>query len=169
LCCRSTFLLELNSSFKVFFKQDVAFFLMIIMNRTEINKCNMNCFTKRCFASVKLVCNAGEARPGGALAQALGPHHVKPAEFATEFNKLTNSKFLPGLPVGCRLKVTQGGKFTLRVCPPSFSTLTLGAVQKLGYVDLWWIIKYRLNGVNPSPRDVRTLIGTLKSFQKHLL
>jgi len=129
----------------------------------------MNYFTKRYFASVKLVCGAAEARPGGALAQALGPHHVKPTEFATEFNRTTTPKFVSGLPLACRLQVTQGGKFTLKVCPPTFSTLTLGAQQELSYVELWWILKYRLGGLNPSPSDVRTLLGTLKSFQKSLL
>jgi len=129
----------------------------------------MNKKFSRGYASVKLTCGAAEARPGGVLAQALGPHHVKPAEFALEFNKLTTPKFVSGLPLGCRLQVSQGGKFVLKVCPPSFSTLTLGAHQSLTYVELWWILKYRLNGSQPSPSNVRTLLGTLKSFQKRLL
>lgn len=120
---------------------------------------------RRKFASVKLVCPATEARPGGLLAQALGPHHVKPSEFSTEFNKTTTSKYIVGLPLNCRLKVTQGGKFTLKVCPPTFSTLTLGADQVLGYSELWWILTYRYSRV-PRPQELRNLLGTIQSFQK---
>jgi hypothetical protein len=127
-----------------------------------------NILLRRGFASVKLVCGSAEARPGGLLAQALGPHHVKPSEFATEFNKLTATKYVVGLPLSCRLAVVQGGKFTLKVCPPTFSTLTLGADQSIGYSELWWILVYRL-GRSPTPRDLRNLLGTIKSFQKPLL
>ena len=128
-----------------------------------------NSFSVRMVANVKLVCPAGEARPGGVLAQALGPHHVKPSEFASEFNKKTSLLYSSGLPLACRLKVVTGGKFTLQVCPPSYTTLTLGADNTLGYAELWYILLYRGQGLNPTPQEVRTLLGIIKSFQKPIL
>jgi len=126
-------------------------------------------FLVRSVASVKLVCPAGEARPGGVLAQALGPHHVKPAEFASEFNKKTSLNYCSGLPLSCRLTVVTGGKFTLQVCLPTYTTLTLGADSILSYKDLWYILLYRGQGVKPTPQQARTLLGVLKSFQKSIL
>lgn len=128
-----------------------------------------NILLVRTVANVKLVCPAGEARPGGVLAQALGPHHVKPSEFASEFNKKTALLYCSGLPLGCRLAVVTGGKFTLRICPPSYTTLTLGADNILGYTELWYILLYRNQDLKPTPQEVRTLLGVIKSFQKPIL
>jgi len=143
------------------------FLNMTFLFSSQYNRCKF--FLVRTIANVKLVCPAGEARPGGALAQALGPHHVKPSEFAAEFNKKTTLLYSPGLPLGCRLVVATGGKFTLQVCPPSYTTLTLGADNILGYTELWHILLYRGQGVQPCPQQVRTLLGVLKSFQKSIL
>lgn len=123
----------------------------------------------RKLANIKLVCAAAEARPGGLLAQALGPHHVKPSEFAAEFNKKTTLSYVPGLPISCRLRVTTGGKFTLQICPPSYTTLILGSDTPLSYAELWQILLYRNTGRSLRPGDVRTLLGVIKSFQKFTL
>ena len=101
------------------------------------------------------------AKPGPPLSPVLGQHQIKVAEFVTEFNR-QSAGWTPGVPLGV-LVHKQGSKFTLRVAPPAFGLLLRGFPPGgIPRRHLWGVLLFRFG--SPTPRQARTLLGTLKSL-----
>jgi ribosomal protein L11 len=110
----------------------------------------------------RLVVPAGEAKPGPALSPVLGQHQIKPAEFVAEFNR-ASAGYEPGTPLNVRVTRLGGTAFRLVVCPPTWTTRLSGVAGRLRRADLWFAL-----GADPTPRAVRTALGTLKSVRIRL-
>lgn len=110
---------------------------------------------------IRLKVPAQQAKPGPPLSPILGQHQIKVAEFVTEFNRQSTG-WTPGVPLGVLIH-KQGPKFTLRVAPPAFTLLLRGVTAgDLPREHLWGVLVFRF-GV-PTPHQVRTLLGTLRSL-----
>jgi ribosomal protein L11 len=127
---------------------------------------SVDCDLLRSMGLTRLTAPAGEARPGAPLTPILGQQQIKPADFITEFHRLSTG-YTPGLPLGCRLYKTGPNKFTLRVAPPALTILlTSAAVSKVvDRNDLYHLAHYRGMAY---PAGVSTLLGTLTSLGFHL-
>lgn len=116
----------------------------------------------------RLTAPAKQARPGPPLAPILGQHQIKVVDFIAEFNRLAGG-YAEGVPLGCRVRRLPGpNRFTLRVVPPSWTTLLTGAVGPSGGVDpatLWAAL--HLRGC-PTRAGARTVLGTLRSCRLRL-
>jgi hypothetical protein len=102
---------------------------------------------------------AQQAKPGPPLSPVLGQHQIKVAEFVTQFNA-ASAGWSPGTPLGVRIH-KEGTRWSLKVVPPPQVVLLGGLVQS-GLVpreDLWASL-----GGNPTPGEVVTLLGTLRSL-----
>ena len=113
-------------------------------------------------AITRLTAPAGEARPGAPLTPILGQQQIKPADFIAEFHRLSVG-YTPGVPLGCRLHKLGPNKFTLRVCPPTWTTLftSVATARVVPRVDLYHLASYR-GGATPG--RVRSALGTLRSL-----
>lgn len=110
----------------------------------------------------RLTAPAGEARPGAPLTPILGQQQIKPADFIAEFHRLSVG-YTPGVPLGCRIYKTGANKFTLRVAPPTWTTLFTSAAtgRVVTREDVYHLAHYRAMA---TPVGVATLLGTLKSL-----
>jgi hypothetical protein len=102
---------------------------------------------------------AQQAKPGPPLSPVLGQHQIKVAEFVTQFNTASAS-WTPGTPLGVRIH-KEGTRWTLVVTPPP-AVIYLGGLLQAGVLpreDIWVAL-----GGNPTPTQVATLFGTLKSI-----
>lgn len=76
---------------------------------------------------VKLRVPAGNARPGPAIGQALGPLGINMAEFCKQFNEKTEPIYKKDIPLSVRLHALSDRSFTLDIRSPSVSWLVLQA------------------------------------------
>jgi large subunit ribosomal protein L11 len=72
---------------------------------------------------VKLRCMAGNARPGPAIGQALGPLGINMAEFCKQFNERTDPMFEKDVLLSVRLSALSDRSFTFDVRSPPTSFL----------------------------------------------
>lgn len=103
---------------------------------------------------------AQQAKPGPPLSPVLGQHQIKVAEFVNQFN-IASASWAPGTPLGVRI-YKEGTRWSLKVLPPP-PVVLLGGLVRFGFVtreDIWAVL-----GGNPTPRDVNTLFGTLRSLR----
>ena len=110
---------------------------------------------------IRLRVPSQQAKPGPPLSPVLGQHQIKVAEFVAEFNR-QSAGWAPGVPLGVTVQKT-GTKFTLRVGVPTFSVLFRGfSPRGVSRETLWAAAVFRFG--EPTPRHVRTLLGTLRSL-----
>jgi large subunit ribosomal protein L11 len=73
--------------------------------------------TKEVKGKVRLLVLSGEAKPGPAIGQALGPLGLNMAEFCKQFNA-TTTKIKPGIPIPVRLIAYKDRTFTFTTLTP---------------------------------------------------
>ena len=72
---------------------------------------------------VKLNVPAGNAKPGPAIGQSLGPLGINMADFCKQFNEKTENVYKKDVPLGVRLHAMSDRTFTFDVRSPSTSWL----------------------------------------------
>ena len=77
---------------------------------------------------VKLRCIAGNARPGPAIGQALGPLGINMADFCKQFNERTESVYNNDVLLSVRLSAMSDRSFSFEVRSPPTSFLIKRAV-----------------------------------------
>ena len=72
---------------------------------------------------VKLIVPAGNARPGPAIGQALGPLGINMADFCKQFNEKTEAVYEKDTPLPVRLSAMSDRSFTFEIRSPTTSYL----------------------------------------------
>lgn len=123
----------------------------------------------------RLTALAKLAKPGPPLAPILGQQQIKVVDFLNDFNRAT-THLIEGIPLGCRIKKLPGiGKFTLKVCPPSYTVLLFSVAnskRQIDPIDLYKVAYLRIKGepfkAGLNPALFKTILGTMRSCRLHL-
>ena len=133
---------------------------------------------------VKLRVNAGQAKPGPAIGQALGPLGINMADFCKQFNDQTGSElYEPGIPLNVQLSALSDRTFTFAIKSPSTSYLlkrvtgitkgpsnpsTLDPIATIAPEAIYEIAKIKqqdaLRKHLPLEGIARSVVGTAKSM-----
>lgn len=87
---------------------------------------------------VKLQVPAGNARPGPAIGQSLGPLGINMADFCKQFNERTDATYVRDVPLNVRLHAMSDRSFSFDVRTPSTAWLirkVIGLEKGPGTVD----------------------------------